>query len=92
MSCVDEEKATTSARMPRVTSPALRPTIDIANNPPAMSSWLASIHPRRRPNRPAIGALTRSMIGAQRNFREYASPTQEMNPIAESAVPESRSQ
>ena len=32
------------------------------------------------------------MIGAQRNFNEYASPTQEMNPIAESDVPESRSQ
>jgi len=70
MSCVDDEKATTSAHAPMVTSPALSPIIDMANRPSAMHSWLTSIQPRRRPSHPTIGASTRSMIGAHRNFSE----------------------
>ena len=51
----------------------------------------STIQLRRLPSRPSTGSSTRSSRGAQTNFSEYASPTHEMKPIAESSVPSSRS-
>src|SRR5262249_18188582 len=55
-------------------------------------NWVSSIQLRRRPSRPITGASRRSTTGAHKNFREYASPTHDRNPIACSVVPWSRSQ
>src|SRR6185503_11161320 len=92
MSWVAEANATTSAAAPNTTSPDDVPIIDIRINAAPITICASAIQPRRRPNLPKKGARTRSMIGAQRNFSEYAMPTHERKPIAASVVPSSRSQ
>jgi hypothetical protein len=92
MSWVEEANATSTASRPTAVSPCLVPQTDSPTSPIATSACVSSIQLRRRPNRAKIGASVRSTTGAQRNFSEYARPTQERNPIALRVVPSSRSQ
>ncbi len=104
MSWVAEAKATTSASPPNTISwssrtPArTRPpspgcTSAIPTSAAATTSCASIIHPRRRPSqRPRTGASSLSTSGAHRNFSEYASPTQDRNPMVDSSMAFSRIQ
>jgi len=70
VSCVAEAKATSSAKAPTITRLPSRVCSAIRKMPAASITCDTSIQPRLRPSRPSTGGLTRSMIGAQRNFNE----------------------
>src|SRR5690606_28980019 len=91
MSCVADENATTSANAPNSTRPPPGPIIVIATRPAITPACASRIQLRRFPSRRSTGSSMRSRSGAQRNFNEYASPTHDRKPIAESSMPASRS-
>jgi len=71
MSCVAEEKATTSANT-TIHHRSVRGSQNaMASRPPAIPLWASSIHERRRPSqRVSSGSGTRSTTGDQTNLNE----------------------